>query len=211
MPDSAPPGWSRRCAVAALLPAILVGAAAPAPRIVTILGDSITAGLGLPRSAALPARLQTSLRRRGLSVIVRGAGVSGDTTAAGLARLSFSVQADTDLVVVALGANDLLRGLDPKRTGSNLDKIIKTLLARRMRIVLAGVQAPSAAGPRFSREFNAVFRVVATRNRVPLYPDLLAGVAGTPRLNQSDGIHPNAQGVEIVATRLAPVVAQALK
>ena len=193
---------------------IAASAAAPAlaaarKRVVTILGDSITAGLGLPAAAALPAQLGLALARLGTPVVVRGAGVSGDTTEDGLGRLNFSVQADTDVCLVALGGNDLLQGLDPKTTKANLTAIVQKLKARRMGIVLAGMTAPRAVGAGYAREFSAVFPAVARSERVAFYPDLLAGVG--PALRQGDGIHPNATGVKIIATGLAPVVARTLK
>jgi acyl-CoA thioesterase-1 len=196
-----------------LLAALGLGAAGPvlaaAPRVVTILGDSITAGLGLPAAAALPAQLGLALARAGAPAIVRGAGVSGDTTADGLARLDFSVQADTAVCVVALGGNDLLQGLDPKATRANLDAIVRRLKARRIGVVLAGITAPRAVGAGYAREFSAVFPAVARADSTPLYPDLLAGVG--PALRQGDGIHPNPAGVKLIAAGLAPVVARALK
>jgi acyl-CoA thioesterase-1 len=193
----------------------LVLAAGPAlaqgrPRIVTVLGDSITAGYGLPSSAALPAQLQTALARRGTHVIVRGAGVSGDTTAGGLARVDFSVRKDTDLAIVALGANDLLQGQDPKRTRANLDAIVKKLKARGIAVIVAGIDAPAQIGGGYARDFNAIFPAVARAHGVLLYPNLLDGVARQPALNQPDGIHPNARGAQIIAARMAPLVAKAL-
>jgi acyl-CoA thioesterase-1 len=185
-------------------------ARAQAPRVVTVLGDSLTAGLGLPAAQALPARLQAALARLGATARVRGAGVSGDTTAGGLARLDFSVQKDTRVCVVALGGNDLLQGLDPSQTKANLDKIVRRLKARGVRVVLAGIAAPPAIGAGYAREFNGIYPALAKAHGVALYPDLLAGVARNPRLNQADGLHPNAQGVLVIAQRLAPMVARAL-
>ena len=205
------PQITRRAALAglALLPAAPALAQAK-PRIVTVLGDSITAGLGLPRNLALPAMLEAELRRLGKNVRVRGAGVSGDTSAAGLARVDFSVQSDTSLCVVAFGGNDLLQGLDPKRTSVNLDRIISRLQARRIKVVLAGMAPPPALGRSYARDFAAIFPALARKHGAPLYPNLLAGVGGVPRLNQRDGIHPNAEGVRIIVRGLAPVVARAL-
>lgn len=196
--------------------ALILGAAAtPAvaagrPRIVTMLGDSITAGYGLPAREALPARLEADLAKLAPGTRVRAAGVSGDTSAGGAARVDFSVQADTAVCVVALGGNDLLQGLDPKQTKANLDRIIRRLQARGITVVLAGLTAPAAIGRGYAREFGAVYPALAAQHRVALYPNLLEGVAGVPRLNQRDGIHPNASGVNIIAARLAPVVAKAL-
>ena len=202
MPTTLRPPPTRRL----LLAALFVGAATPgwtaARRVVTILGDSITAGYGLAAAQALPARLEAALARIGASVRVRGAGVSGDTTAGGLARLDFSVQTDTDLCVVALGGNDLLQGLDPATTKANLVRIVRRLKARRIAVVLAGLTAPEAIGRAYARDFDAVFAAVAKAQGVTLYPDLLAGVARNPRFNQRDGIHPNAAGAAVIAGRL---------
>jgi len=203
---------SRRAALAGLgamlaAPAVL---ASERTRIVTMLGDSITAGYGLAAADALPAQLQAALSRIGVRAAVRASGVSGDTTADALGRADFSVQADTDLCLVALGGNDLLQGVDPKLTGANLAAILAKLKARHIPALLAGMQAPPAIGAGYARDYNAVFPAVAKAAHVPLYPALLAGVHGDPRLNQKDGIHPNPAGVKIIAARLAPVVARAL-
>jgi len=202
------PDPNRRLSIALLLSAMAGPVLAARPPVVTILGDSITAGYGLAASDALPARLQQALNARGVSAVVRGAGVSGDTTGDGLARLDFSVQADTSLCLVALGGNDLLRGLDPAVTRANLTTIIRRLKARHISVLVAGIAAPPAIGVAYARDFDAVFRQVARSQNVPLYPDLLAGAAG---LKQPDGIHPSAAGVRVIAGRLAPVVAKSLR
>lgn len=201
---------TRRLMIAGALAAWPVQALAQPRRVITILGDSITAGYGLPASAALPVQVQAQLRKLGSNAVVRGAGVSGDTTAGGLARVDFSVQRDTDVCLVALGGNDLLQGIDPKRTKANLDKIIARLKARKIGVVLAGLQPPPVIGRAYAREFQAVFPAIARAQGIILYPNLLAGVAQTPRLNQQDGFHPNAQGVAVIAQGLAPVLAKAL-
>lgn len=192
----------------------LIAAAGPAlaarAKVVTLLGDSITAGYGLPAAQALPAQLHLALMRLGVPNVVRAAGVSGDTTAGGLARVDFSVKKDTDVAVVALGANDLLQGQDPKRVRDNLDGVIRKLQARRLGVVLTGIAAPVEIGGGYAREFNAVFPALARARGVLLYPNLLEGVARRPALNQRDGIHPNARGVQIIAARLAPIVGRAL-
>jgi len=205
------PVRSRRGLLIAALALVAAPAFAQRRRVVTLLGDSITAGLGLPATQALPARLEAALAAAGAPARVRGAGVSGDTTGGGLARLDFSVQGDTDVCVVALGGNDLLNGLDPRTTRANLDRIVRRLKARRISVVVAGLSAPAVIGAAYARDFSAVFPAVAKANGVPVYPDLLAGVARNPRLNQRDGIHPNAAGVQVIAQRLAPVVARALR
>jgi acyl-CoA thioesterase I len=202
---------TRRAVVAGALAALPTQALAAAGPVVTILGDSITAGYGLPARSALPVQLQAELRRLGVQTVVRGAGVSGDTTAGGAARVDFSVQPGTAVCVVALGANDLLRGLEPATTRANLDRIIRRLKQRKIGVVLAGLTAPPQIGRGYARDFNAIFPALAKQHGVILYPDLLAGVARVPALNQPDGIHPNARGVQVIARRLAPVVAKALK
>jgi acyl-CoA thioesterase-1 len=193
----AAPGWAQ--------------AAAGRARVVTMLGDSITAGYGLPGQDALPVQLQARLRALGVAAVVRGAGVSGDTTAGGAGRMDFSVQADTDLCVVALGGNDMLQGLDPRAMQANLTRIVRRLKARHIGVLLAGLSAPAAINAGYAHSFNAVFPAVARAEGVPLYPNLLAGVEGDARLNQHDHIHPNAAGARIIAGRLAPFVARALK
>lgn len=195
-------------ATAALAPALVAARGRP---VITILGDSITAGYGLPAAAALPAQLQRALEKRGVPADVRGAGVSGDTTAGGLARVDFSVQSDTALCIVELGGNDLLQGLDPKTTRANLEGIIRRLKARKIRLLVLGLRAPFLLNAGYAREFNSVFSDAARAGGAPLYPDLLAGVEGNWILNQRDHIHPNALGVKIIASRLAPAVVRALR
>jgi acyl-CoA thioesterase I len=205
------PGQTRRGWLAGALAAAGTLAATRGPPVVTLLGDSITAGYGLRAAVALPARLQAALARQGMAARVRGAGVSGDTTADGLARVDFSVQGDTAVCVVALGGNDLLQGLDPRVTRANLERIVRRLRARHIAVVLAGLTAPRVIGAAYARDFDAVFPAVAHDTGAVLYPDLLAGVARNPSLNQADGIHPNAAGVDIIAARLAPLVARSLR
>jgi len=204
---------SRRALLAAALAAAALPRLAWAKRgqVVTILGDSITAGYGLQQRDSLPIQLQAALKRLGVEAIVRGAGVSGDTSADGAGRLDFSVRPDTAVVVIALGGNDLLQGLDPKTTQANLEAIVKRLKARHMGVVLTGLHAPPEIGRGYAKDFNAVFPAVAKAHGVALYPDLLAGVARNPTLNQGDAIHPNAEGAAIIAGGLAPMVARLLR
>jgi acyl-CoA thioesterase I len=211
MADTRSPFISRRALIASGLAALPVRALAANGQVVTILGDSITAGLGLPGGQALPNQLHLALLKLGVANVVRGAGISGDTTADGLGRMDFSIRPETAVVVIALGGNDLLQGLDPKTTRANLDKIIRRLKERHKGIVLAGIGAPSQIGASYAHDFNAVFTGLAAEHHVALYPDLLAGVGRNPALLQGDGIHPNARGVQIIAGRLAPVVAKVLK
>ncbi len=185
--------------------------AASKPMILTMLGDSITAGFGLPSGDALPAQLEAELHRRGVKVKVRAAGVSGDTSADGLARTDFSVKSDTDLCFVFLGANDLLQGVDPKTTRANLQAILAKLKARHIPAMLAGMRAPPVIGAGYAHDFDAIFPDAAHAAGVPYFPDLLGGVMSRSPLNQADGIHPNPQGVKIIVARLAPAVASALK
>jgi len=201
---------SRRCFLLSLGLVTQI-AAAPKPPIVTVLGDSITAGLGLAARDAVPAQLQAALARRGVSAIVRAAGVSGDTSGGGLARVGFSVADDTRICVVALGGNDLLQGAEPAQTKSNLRGILQRLKARGIGAVLVGIGAPSTIGAGYAREFNAIYPSLARDFSVPLYPNILAGVGGVPALMQRDGIHPNASGARRIGEALAPIVAGALR
>jgi acyl-CoA thioesterase-1 len=211
MAETRIPLITRRALVASALAALPASAMAARGAVVTILGDSITAGLGLPGADALPNQLHLALEKLGIANVTRGAGISGDTTADGAGRMDFSIRPDSAVVVIALGGNDLLRGFDPKTTRENLTKIIERLKQRHMGVVLCGLKAPPQIGAGYAKDFNAVFPSLAAEHHVPLYPDLLAGVARNPALNQSDGIHPNARGVQIIAGRLAPVVAKVLR
>jgi len=179
--------------------------------VITMLGDSITAGLGLPAREALPAQLEAALARLGVKTLVRGAGVSGDTSGGALARVDFSVGSDTALCVVALGGNDLLQGADPRSTKANLRKIIDRLKTRRIKVLLVGVRAPPRIGAAYARDFSGLYPALARETGAFYHPDFLNGVIGVPRLMQRDGIHPNAAGARIIADRLAPKVAEALR
>jgi len=200
--------------------AVLVGAtasllagpamAAPRPGVITMLGDSVTAGFGLPAAEALPAQLGLALGRIGALAQVRAAGVSGDTTADGLARVNFSVQGDTTLAIVELGANDLLQGVDPNAVRTNLTTIVRRLRARGIPVLLLGMKAPPQIGAAYATAYDAAFPAAAKAGGATLYPYLFAGVGRDPRLLQRDAIHPNPAGVKIIAARLAPVVAAAL-
>lgn len=202
----------RRTLLAAAAAALTTPAMAAAPPYrITMLGDSITAGYGLRANQAVPARLEAELNRLGVSSRVTAAGVSGDTSAAGLQRVDFSVRPGVQLCIVALGGNDLLQGLEPKLLERNLTGIITRLKARKVSALLAGIQAPSVLGAAYAREFNAAYVRVARAQNVPLHADLLAGLAGRADLMQRDGIHPNAAGADLIAKRLAPVVARAVR
>jgi len=202
----------RACVAATAGLFALGGAAAQAaqPAKVAILGDSITSGYGLPPGQALPARLQGELARMGARTLVISAGVVGDTTAGGAARVDRAA-AGADLCVVALGGNDLLRGEDPARIQANLGRIVRRLKARGVAVVLAGIKVPEVLSGSYARSFNEAFVQVARRENVLFVPDMLQGVTLNPQLNQRDGVHPNAAGVQVIARRLAPVVAKALQ
>ena len=176
------------------------------PRIVC-LGDSLTAGYGLATDEAYPAQLASRLRAAGLEYEVVNAGVSGDTSAGGLRRLEWSMVGDVQVLIVALGANDGLRGLPPKDLRANLARIIETAHARQIRVVLAGMEAPPNFGAAYTRDFRAVYRDLAATYDVTLIPFFLDGVAGIPALNQADGIHPTAEGQRIVAATIWRAVA----
>lgn len=180
-------------------------AASDRPRIV-VLGDSLTAGLGLPIDQAYPSLLQQRLDEQGLDYEVVNAGVSGDTSAGGLSRLDWSLQGDVRVLVVALGGNDGLRGLPPAELESNLARIIERGQARRVTVVLAGMEAPPNFGLDYIVAFHGVYPALARRYGVAFVPFLLDGVAGHPDLNQADGIHPNARGARIVADHVWSVL-----
>jgi len=182
------------------------GAALASDYKILALGDSLTAGYGLDQNKGFTAQLQTALNAEldGRTVKVLNAGVSGDTTQGGLARLNWALADDPDLVIVELGANDGLRGLDPQLTRQNLDHILAQLKKRGVKILLAGMMAPPNLGAQYGNDFNAIYPDLAKKHDVALYPFFLDGVAGMAHLNQDDGIHPNAQGVAIIVERLVP-------
>lgn len=182
----------------------------PPPPLVTVLGDSITAGLGLAQDRALPAWLQRALDGMKVHARVFGFGAIGDTTKAGLSRVE-RIPAETAVCVVALGGNDLLQGADPAWTRENLRAIVTRLKARGVRVVLAGMRAPALLGVDYARRFTDIYPQLARELGVFYAPDFFTGVIGVSRYMQRDGLHPNAEGARIIAERLAPVVAKALK
>lgn len=183
-----------------------VAAADAKPLTLVAVGDSLTAGYGLPGSAAFPSVLERELKKRGHNVSVANAGVSGDTTAGGLDRLDWSVPEGTDAVIVALGANDMLRGLDPSRTRANLEAIVSRLQQRNIPVLLAGMYAARNLGADYAASFDAIYPGIAQKRGLVLYPFFLDGVAGQRQLNLADGIHPNAEGVKIMVERILPTV-----
>jgi acyl-CoA thioesterase I len=195
-------------AVVALWCAFSVGAQAADDRPVKIvvLGDSLSAGLGLPVDAAFPAKLAMALNAKGIAASVANAGVSGDTASGGLGRLDWSVPEGTEAVVVELGANDALRGLDPALTKTALDGILAKLGQRHIAVMLAGMQAPRNMGSDYVRAFDAIYPALASTHSVVFYPFFLDGVATDPKLNQGDGLHPNVAGVDVIVARILPRV-----
>ena len=179
--------------------------------VVVALGDSLTAGLGVAADEAFPARLEARLKTEGYAYRVVNAGVSGDTTAGGLRRVDWVLRARPDVVIVALGANDGLRGQDPRAMRANLDEIVARLQAAGARVLLVGMRLPPNYGADYTKEFEAVFPAVARRAKVALVPFLLDGVAGVPRLNQADGIHPTAAGQQAIADHLWPYLRPLLR
>jgi acyl-CoA thioesterase I len=171
-----------------------------------VLGDSLSAGHGLPASAAFPARLQKSLKSKGIAVDMINAGVSGDTSSGGRDRLDWSVPEGTEAVILELGANDALRGTDPAVTRAALTDILTRLKARGVAVLLCGMLAPPNYGSDYSARFNAIYPDLAKSFGVPLYPFFLAGVATDARLNQADGLHPTAEGVDMIVKNILPTV-----
>lgn len=176
-----------------------------------VLGDSLTAGYGLPRQAAFPVRLQAALEGRGFTVRVSNAGISGDTSAGGLARLDWSLSDRPDLMIIELGANDALRGLNPQQTRQNLSKIISRLRQQQILPLLAGMKAPRNLGEDYYTKFDRLYPELARQFSLPYYPFFLEGVAGVPGLNQEDGLHPNAAGVEVIVRGILPLVEDCLR
>ncbi|QOZ42395.1 arylesterase [Bradyrhizobium sp. CCBAU 53340] len=171
-----------------------------------VLGDSLSAGLGLPAQDAFPAKLQKALQAKGIEVEMTNAGVSGDTSSGGRDRLDWSVPEGTEGVIVELGANDAMRGIDPDLTRAALTDIVQRLKARKIAVVLCGMLAPPNFGADYGARFNSIYPELAKQFDVPLYPFFLDGVAADAKLNQADGIHPTAEGVDIVVDKMLPTV-----
>lgn len=181
-----------------------------APVTVLALGDSLTAGYGLEQEESFPAQLETSLHSAGYSVNVVNAGVSGDTSAGALARIEWALAERPDIVVVTLGGNDALRGLDPAQTYENLDQIIARIKQAGSRVLLAGMRSPRNLGADYNEAFDQIYPNLAKRYDLFFYPFFLDGVAAEPSLNQADGIHPNAEGIRLIVKGLQPLVAAAI-
>ena len=209
------PAWlhGAMLGVAGSVLALVAVPAAAADRLVLALGDSLTAGYGLAPGQGFPDRLEAALRQSGVAARVHNAGVSGDTTAAGRVRLAWvlrGIGAAPDLAIVELGANDMLRGLQPAETRANLDAILAELKRRHIPTILAGMRAAPNMGRAYATAFEPIFPALARRYGARLYPFFLEGVSGNRALVQADGMHPNARGVEIVVRGMLPVVRAAL-
>ncbi|HVJ52782.1 MAG TPA: arylesterase [Aliidongia sp.] len=208
-------GPSRRhvnalCVILTGLLLLPVAAAQAAPAKLLAFGDSLTAGYGLAPEQGFTARLQAALAAKGIAATVVNGGVSGDTTADGLARLDWSLGDKPDYALVELGANDALRGLDPGKASANLDKILGRLQAAHVKILLCGMLAPNNWGPDYTKNFDEIYPALAKKYDVPLYPFFLEGVAMNPALNQPDMLHPNAAGVDILVAKILPSVEKLL-
>ncbi|MFP6696296.1 MAG: arylesterase [Alphaproteobacteria bacterium] len=175
-------------------------------KVVMTLGDSLTAGYGLPAADGFVAQLQAALSKRGHQVLVRNGSVSGDTTSGGRARLAWTLSGRVDLVILELGANDGLRSVDPAVTRANLDAMLAALNQARIPVLLAGMLAPPNLGPEYGKAFNAIYPELARRHGITLYPFFLDGVAAKPGLNQHDGLHPNKAGVKVIVAAMTPYV-----
>jgi acyl-CoA thioesterase-1 len=191
--------------IACVFAPVLASAASRPVKIVAV-GDSLTAGLGLPVDAAFPARMARALQAKGIAATIANAGVSGDTASGGLNRLAWSVPQGTEAVILELGANDMLRGVDPNVTKTALGKILGQLAGRHIPVLLAGMKSSRNLGADYARAFDAIYPALASTHRVIFYPFFLDGVAADPKLNQGDGMHPNAAGVDVIVKRMLPSV-----
>ena len=194
----------------AFLCLVSVGHAQNTPIKIAVLGDSLAAGFGVKPEQSFPSRLEAALKAAGRNVAILNHGVSGDTTTGGLDRIDWMLGDKPDIVLIALGANDMLRGVDPALTERNLDAMIAKLKQAGVTVWLAGMMAQRNLGPEYVAAFDGLYRKLADKYQVPLYPFLLDGVAQDPALNQADGIHPNPKGAEIVAGKLLPFVTKNL-
>lgn len=190
------------------LAAVFSGAAQAAdrPLRIVVLGDSLSAGYGLPADAAFPAQLSRALEAKNIAAEIGNAGVSGDTASGGLSRLDWSVPEGTEGVILELGANDALRGIDPKVTRAALESILSRLKERKIAVLLAGMRAPRNMGADYVRAFDVIFPSLASAHGAVFYPFFLEGVAADPKLNLPDGLHPTAAGIEIMVKNIMPKV-----
>lgn len=191
--------------------AMAAGVTNHAPIRIAAFGDSLTAGYGLRPGQAFPDILQVALRARGHSVEIINAGVSGDTTAAGLARFDWAIPSDADAVIVELGANDALRGIPPQEARANLDAILSRLDKRGIPVMVAGMRSPENWGADYRDRFDAIFAELAAKHGALIYPFFLDGVATNPKLNLDDGLHPNARGIAVIVERILPKAEELLE
>jgi acyl-CoA thioesterase I len=194
------------CSAALIAAAVVPFANAAAPVKIVALGDSLTAGLGLPEREGFVPRLQAALSAKGTAVEIANAGVSGDTASGGLARLDWSVPEGTDAVILELGANDMLRGIKPQVTREALDAILRRLTDRHIAVLLCGMRAAPNLGADYAQSFQSIYRELAAKYDAILYPFFLDGVAGNLDLEQHDGLHPAAAGVNVIVERMLPRV-----
>jgi acyl-CoA thioesterase-1 len=192
--------------LAAMIAPLSAAQAQGQPIRLVALGDSLSAGYGLPQEAAFPVVLERALKAKGYKVEIANAGVSGDTSSGGLDRLDWSVPDGTDGVILELGANDMLRGLDPALTRRNIEAIVQRLKARNIPVLLAGMYASRNLGPDYVQKFDSLYPDIAKKHDLVLYPFFLDGVAGERSLNLPDGMHPTAKGIEIIVARILPTV-----
>ena len=171
-----------------------------------VLGDSLSAGLGLPAQEAFPQKLQKALKAKGIAVDMTNAGVSGDTTSGGRDRLDWSIPEGTEAVILELGANDALRGIGPAVTRAALTDILTRLKARKIAVLMCGMLAPPNYGSDYAARFNAIYPELSKSFGVPLYPFFLEGVAADAKLNQADGMHPTAEGIDVIVKNILPMV-----
>ncbi len=209
--------WFAYGAWMALIQAILMIVATPAfarEKLILAFGDSLTAGYGLPPAQSFPAQLQAALRKNGIAARVHNGGVSGDTSAAGRARLTWvlaSLKAKPDLVILELGANDMLRGLSPVQTRANLDAMMAELKRRNIRVIMAGMRASPNMGKTYQAQFDPIYPALARKYGARLYPFFMTGVVAQKPLLLPDGMHPNTRGVAVIVRRIYPLVAAAIK
>lgn len=178
---------------------------------IVAFGDSLTAGYNLPQNAAFPAQLEKALKAKGFDVEIINAGVSGDTTTSALGRIDWSIPDGTDGVILEIGANDALRGVDPELAAFNLRTMLQKLQARGIPVLLAGMLAPRNMGENYTKIFDGMYRPLASEFNAVYYPFFLQGVAGDPKLNLNDGIHPNAEGVGVIVKNILPTVEDFLR
>tara|TARA_B100001939_G_scaffold201813_4_gene173456 strand:- start:8648 stop:9316 length:669 start_codon:yes stop_codon:yes gene_type:complete len=201
--------------LAAIILISVPGMARAEKHLVLALGDSLTAGYGLPPGEGFPDQLEKKLAEKGMEVKVSNAGVSGDTSSGGLARLSWVLDSfgaeKPDLVILEFGANDALRGIDPRITRQNLSRMLEILKSRQIPVLFAGMLAPPNMGPDYAGDYNRIYPELAAEYDVAFYPFFLEGVAGKPQLNQEDGMHPNRQGVAVIVENILPYVLKNLR